>query len=95
MMVYSSGDIVIQEKDLQTCLNKMPAGKYSTFDILQKYQGMATPNKGISAARSWNANFGKILKQFSKNTGKIIEVEKNKKIVINGSSTTTSYWQIV
>lgn len=94
--MYKYGNICIPKQTLINFLKGIGKGQYTTFDILEKYQGRVDRNAGISAQQSWNANFGKILNQCAKdpNANVIKLLASNQKIVINGGSTNTAYWEI-
>jgi hypothetical protein len=91
----SCGDLQIRDEELVDLFKKIGRGTYSTFDILKAYQGKVTRNEKIRPSKSWNASFGKVLKQLERNTqGKIIrEVKSRVPIIIDGGPTTTSYWE--
>lgn len=63
--MYQSGDLNISKQTLINLLRSFSPGEYSTFDIIEKYQGIRACNQGVSAKKSWNANFGKILMMHS------------------------------
>lgn len=97
-MCYEYGDFKIKKQKLKDFLkNKVGKGQYTTYDILEKYQGTIKVNKGISGGSSHNAYFGKILKQCEKDTnGSLIkEVESNKEIDVDGEKTENSLWEIL
>lgn len=96
-MDYKCGEICINRDKFDDFLtNILGEGEYSTFDILKEYQGCVKRNEGIDVGSSWNAHFGKILKQCENyNDGKIIkEISKKQQIIIDGGKTNTSFWKV-
>lgn len=93
--MYSYGNIQITENELHTFLRQLPKGKYSTFDILEQFRGFRIRNKGISVGSSWNAHFGKILKQCANtNNGLIKEIASKQVLIIDGRQTMSSDWEV-
>ena len=75
---------------------------FDYFDAAKMLPGVSNEDKikyyeGISSGKSWNANFGKILKQCENETGgtAIKEVKKNARIIIDGGETECSIWLIL
>ena len=93
--MYSDGDLCINKDRLDELIAKFEKGEYSTFDFIEEYQGFKAVNKGISGKRSWNASFGRILKQYSlDNPARIKEARADVAIEICGNGTSTSYWEV-
>ena len=94
--MYSDGDLRIATTRLDELIAQLGKGNYSTYDFIQKYQGFRAVNKGISVDRSWNASFGRILKQYSlDNPEKFKETRAKVSIEIGDDSTSTSYWEVL
>lgn len=65
----------------------------ATTTVIERYMGGFNQNRGIAPSISWNAQFGKFLMSNSSELG-IEQHSANQKIVLNGSKTTTSFWQL-
>ncbi len=96
---YISGDLKIPKKnihDLLKLLKETYGGKeFLTRDILAQYMGHYHSDRGQPPGKSWNANFGKILKQCEKETGMIKEIKKRVYTKDDsGNKTLNSLWKI-
>lgn len=93
--MYKDGDLCISSDKLIRLLDRVGSGKYTTFDLIEKYQGFAAINKGKEVHESWNASFGRILKQFSKDHPKTIrEIETKVGLFLDARKTTASRWEV-
>jgi hypothetical protein len=95
--VFMKENILINRDNLIQVLNNFrEAGEneVSTIAIINNYMGGFHQNRGVDPATSWNAQFGKYLKANSCDLN-IIEASSKNKVPINGSDTTTSYWQLL
>lgn len=93
--MYSYGDLSINKSKLKNFLGTFDKGTYSTCEIIDKYQGTYYLNKKIPAEYSWNANFGKILKQCMIDTNNTIIREVDSHITDKEHNTTSSIWEII
>lgn len=76
-------------------MEKLKPGQYNTFDLIKHYQGFEARNEGKAVEDSWNASFGKILKQLSNDyPSKIQEIEAGVGKEDSGGRTTVSLWKV-
>lgn len=68
-----------------------PRPSVLTTEIIDRYMGGFHSNLGVSASVSWNAQFGKYLKTKA-NELRLVEIEKDVRVVVNGHLTTASRW---
>ena len=93
--MYSDGDLCIRKDKLDGLFEEMEPGQYTTFEIIEKYQGFMAVNQGKNVKESWNASFARIIKQYSVDYPEIIfQVASEKPIFLDDIPTTTSVWEI-
>ncbi len=94
-MEYKFGDIVIKETKIIKQLKSLPSGEYNTHELKRIFTGNGGINTGKSAGESWNAHFGKIIKDFSREHKELIEeIQSNTPISVDGKKTTSSIWML-
>ncbi len=93
--MYRDGDLCISKDNLDRLFGKIEARVYTTFELIEEYQGFKAVNKGKSVSESWNASFARILKKYSLDYPHIIEqVRSKEQIFLDDIPTTTSSWEI-
>ena len=93
--MYKDGDLCIDGQKLGEFLKRVGPGEYTTFDLIDKYQGFKAINKGKNPHDSWNASFGRILKRYSQDHPEIIgEVQAKEPLFLDSRPTTSSRWEI-
>ena len=98
-MAYSCGQIEIEEDVLHNFLRDLPKGKYGTSKLIEKFKKTSYCVQKVPPSESWNANFGKILRQCSRNDiGKtLIRLDAQQSPITdsNGNPTTETIWEII
>lgn len=96
---YQFNDLKIEKNKIHNFLNSIEPKEYLTKELLSLYQ--SSPyynNQGMAPANSWNANFGKILKQCHKDEiGRQYIQEIQSRVSTrdaNNNPTTNSRWKV-
>ena len=97
--MYHFGEITVSETDLHAFLKGLPKGEYGTTQIIEEYKKTPYCTQGVSPQKSWNANFGRILSQCSKDAegSKIIKLVTQQRNATdsNNRPTTEAVWEIL
>ncbi len=97
---YQFGDLKIKKQKLHDFLKQLTPRDYYTRELISEYQKVEYQNnQGMPPSESWNANFGKILKQCSlDNDGNkyIKEIKAGASTqYMHGRPTLNSIWEIM
>ncbi len=93
--MYRDGDLCISKDNLDRLFEEIEAKVYTTFELIEKYQGFKAVNKGKNVSESWNASFARVLKKYSLDHPHIIgQVRSKGRIFLDDIPTTTSSWEV-